>query len=561
VIQADLIDGRIRLTGYSRRDRDAMRQVPGYSHKNGVTTCPVTWVALTILSAEFGDRIELSDSLREWAWNEWETRVGPASESNDWASDPYNDDEGNESLYPYQRTGVSFLLDAQNAGNFDSMGTGKTAQAIEFLEQLQAYPALIVVPKSAKSGWRREFARCAPEVDLCNVVGNITQRRKLLSEDHDVFLITWESHSRIKGYGQIRLTPNEKTTKELNRPWGAVIADEAHHALNPKAKMTRALWAIGDTAQHRIPLTGTPSANDTSDFWAILHFIDPDEWPSKVLFRERYCLSAWNAWGGLDITGLNPEHKDEFYSLVKPRFIRRPKDIVLPWLPPKTYETWDVEMTKDQAKIYRALEERTIAEVEGGFVKGFNPLIAATRLTQAACATLTMEGDKVRLSAPSSKVNALREVVEELGDKSLIVFAASRQLIELAATQMEKDKRTFSKIVGGQSEMVRYNEEQAFQDGTNQLILLTMSAGSEALTLTAADTMCFLQRSWSLKENLQAEDRFHRPGQTSDNVLIIDLVAPDTIEIGQWVAITEKNYMLEEIVQDHETMLRVMRGC
>ena len=81
----------IEITDIAYRDRDAMQELPGYSYKNRVTRCPVSWTALKILIDLFADRLEIGEQLQAWAWQEHETRVGPATEAHDWAMDPANE--------------------------------------------------------------------------------------------------------------------------------------------------------------------------------------------------------------------------------------------------------------------------------------------------------------------------------------------------------------------------------------------------------------------------------------------------------------------------------------
>lgn len=564
---AELVDRWIEITDIGYRDRDAVHELPGYSYKNGRTRCVCTWPALKILRDLFpGDRLNIGSKLTDWANDEYKFRVQPASESHDWAMNPKNDAEGNETLYPYQRTGSLFLLDAETGAVLtDEMGTGKTAQTIELLERDDLYPALIVVTKSAKSSWVREFKKWASHRDVVQVNGSAQQRRKIIDEKHDVFLITWQSlhtHSKLAPYGSVRLSQEERKPKELNKHWAAVVADEAHRAIDPKAKQTRALWAVGADADYRLALTGTPIANSPADFWSILRFVAPHEWPSRTKYIDRYCLTMFNAWGGLDITGLQHNHAEEFHDLIKSRHLRRPKELVLPWLPKKVYETWDVEMSPSQKKAYKALQKDLIADVEGGMVMALDPLSLLTRLSQAACATLSINEDgKIVLSNPSSKIDALVELLGDMGnDEPLVVFAESRQLIELAVQRMEKEKITYSKIVGGQSDLVRESEQNRFHDGESRVILATLGAGSESITLVEAGTLCFMQRSWSMVQNKQAEDRVHRPGQTHDKVMIIDMVAPDTVEENRLNVVGGKSGMLEEITKDREALLQLIRG-
>ena len=582
MLRADLVGKRIVIDGVQYRDREPLKTLPGHSYRDQVHSIPLSWPSLRVLLATF-DEVEVGDELSTWAWVEHDTRIGPASEAHDLAMDPENDAPGPSSLYPYQRTGVDFLVTAESAALTDDMGVGKTIESIMTLELRNAYPALVVCPKTAKGGWLREFnnPRWGLKRDVVIVGGSITQRRKQLAEQHDVYLMTWESlryHSRLKwwpgsprlkacsacggGDPKIKEATCERHAKELNGvEWKAIIADEAHRAIDPKAKQTAALWAVAhQQACVRIPLTGTPIANDTADFWSLLHFVAPDDWPSRTEYVDRYCQTILGTWGGVEVIGLNPLHADEFHALVKPRHLRRPKKLVLPWLPPKVYEPREVDMSPAQARTYHEIEEECISSVEGGTVVAIDPLTTATRLTQAASATLVVDEEgRVRLAAPSTKVDALVELLEDMGPtEPLVVFAESSQLIELAAERLEKEGITFSKIIGGQSDLKRYGEEMEFMEGRARVILLTLGAGSESLTLTRASVTCFMQRSWSMIKNKQAEDRTDRPGQEAEKIVIVDLVAPNTIEEDQQEAIRAKSDQLEEIVQDRQALLNAV---
>jgi SNF2 family DNA or RNA helicase len=562
VIRADLDGDRVVLEGVGYRDRDAIREVPGVKYRDDAWSCPVSWSAVRVLREIFSDRLDVGTELAGWCWREHAGRVHPAAESREMAMDPSITITGNEDLYPFKRTGVRFLRVADGAALLDEMGAGKTVQAIRTLEELDAYPTLVVAPKSAKAGWLREFTRWAPHRDVVVVGGSATKRRQTLAESHEVYVLNWEAlrlHSRLAPYGSIRLSDEERTPKELNREWGAVVADEAHRAVSPKAKQTRALWAVGATAGLRLPMTGTPIHDSTDDFWSLLHFVAPKEWPSRTKFIDRYCATTWNAFGGIDVVGLRPDRVHEFRDLTEPRFLRRPKALVLPWLPEKVYERRDVEMPPKQARAYRQLKDECVADLDGGTALATDPLTILTRLTQLAssCCEITEDGS-VRLCPPSSKVDALVELLEDMGDEPLVVFAQSRQLIELAFTKLASGGVTCAKIVGGLTEPVRARAEKDFADGHVRVLLLTMGAGSEALTLTTASTTCFMQRSWSLIENRQAEDRTHRPGQEAEKVTIVDLVAPGTVEEDQHAALADKGARLEEIVRDRAAVRRLL---
>lgn len=563
--RAELVNGRIALeTEY--RDRDLVRAVPGAKFDAAARSwsAPLSWGTCKALRGIFGERLELGSELEKWAWNELETRVGPALAAREAALSPENDTDGDPRLYPYQRTGVAFLAVAGSAILADEMGTGKTAQTIATLERLGAYPALIVAPNSVKRSWLREFDKWAPHRDVRVVSGSAAKRRKALEPGADVYVIHWDvlrHHSRLAPYGNIRLTDEEKTPKELNRAWRAVVADEAHRGKDPKSKQTRALWAASADADHRFALTGTPIANHPGDFWSLLRFVAPDEWPSKSRFIDRYCLTTWNPHGGIDIVGIRPELRDEFYSVVDPRFLRRPKDLVLSWLPPKVRITRTVEMVPKQRKAYHEMRKGMLAEVDSGVVMGLDPLTKLARLQQFANAYAEVDEDgKVTLSEPSGKLDSFMEFLADVGtDEPVVAYAASKQLINLAAARLEKAGIAYGRVTGDESEDVRDFHVRNFQAGQTRVLLCTLAAASEGITLTRARYLCFLQRSWSLVENRQAEDRIHRPGaEQHERVFIIDFITEETVEENLLGALEAKDGRLEEIARDKETIERML---
>lgn len=567
---AERAGDRIVLTT-EYRDRDLIRAVPGARYDKDARTWSValSWANCLCLRGVFGERLTIGDELRAWAAAEREGRVDPAMAARERALDPSNDahaespPSGWRELYPYQRTGVQFLSAAGSAILADEMGAGKSAQTIVALEAQDAYPALIICPNSVKGSWAVEFARWAPHRSVQIVGGGAAKRRKQLAEEADVYIINWEAlriHSRLAPYGSVRLSDAEKTPGELNRPWGAVVADEAHRAKEPKAKQTRALWAIGRSAEHRYALTGTPIANSPADLWAILNFVSPDEWPARTKYIDRFCLTSWNAFGGVDVVGIRPELRDEFFAVVDPRFLRRSKDIVLPWLPPKVHLTRRIELPAKQAKAYKELRDGMVAGLDSGTLLALDPLTLLGRLSQLASSYADVQPDgTVQLSEPSGKLDELDAILDELGDEPVVVFAASRQLIDLAAARLEKRGVTFGKITGTVSTDERELAKEAFMAGRLQVLLLTLGAGSEGLTLTRARHLVFLQRSWSLVENRQAEDRIHRPGaEQHESVFIHDIVAAGTVEDDLLSALDAKGGMLEQIVRDKELLRKVL---
>ena len=576
-------------------ERELIKQIPGSSWDNDAKlwTVPLTWPACLQLRGIFGSNLTLGQELVNWAQAERDSRV-------DWALKLRNlvaPDPGtsyllhDDRLRDFQRAGVDFMWAAESCILGDDMGSGKTVQALDLLKGLEqtadlSLPALVICPNSMKFTWALEAANWFPSAKPYVVNGGLVTRKKIMIEAQAdpsaLIIINYEglrSHSRLASFGSERLrrcadcgggvaggmkpTQCEVHPKELNRlPFVTVILDEAHKIKDPHAKQTRAAWAVGhqSSVRRRYALTGTVIANDPSDAWSIFHFIDPLEHPTKTKYVDRYCLQSWNAYGGLDVKGIHPATRDEFYQVIDPRFRRMPKSLVLSQLPPKIHSVRHVELTPKQRKAYNDIESDLVTRLPDGTVMvASNDLVAQTRLLQFASATMEGTLDGFRMCDPSSKIDALIDILEERDGKPTLVSAMHRQLIELAAARLTKLKIPFGLITGAQQVFERNVAMQDFQAGKLPVLMFTLSAGGTGLTLTVADTQVRLQRSWSLVDNLQGADRNHRIGsEIHEAIHYIDVVAHGTVEDDQVERLWEKSERLEEINRDR-AQLQLLR--
>lgn len=581
---AEAVDDRI-IVDTAYHEKELIKSIPGSRWESELERWTVrrTWAAALQLQGVFNNDLQLGPKLTDWLWSVRENFVVPAMQWREQLDAP-----GDPALYPFQRAGSTFLQLTENAILADEMGTGKTIQIIDTLKGLQdPFPALIIAPNGVKQKWKREIEKWWPGLEVVVIRGGAVARRKILSTPAHVYIINWEAvrlHSRLAPYGSHKLRKCRACGGDENVQEGScevhprelnmmglhtVVADEAHRLFDPGSKWTRATWAVGHgpTVRFRYAVTGTALANDPSDTWGLLHFIDPDEFPSKSKHVDRYCLKSWNAWGGLQVIGVRPDTREEFFQIFDPRFRRMPKELVLPFLPAKVRDVRYAEMSAAQANAYRDMDSQLITRLDDGtVVYSTNQLTAATRLMQFASSYATVnEENKVRLAEPSSKLDNLDELLQELGwqwatktnpareGEPVVVFAESRQLIMLAAARMEKHGVKHWVLAGGMTDDLRDSYVVDFASGPPGIMLVVIKAGGEGIDLVRAHYAVFLQRSWSMLANKQAEDRVHRIGsEIHDSVEIIDIVAPDTIEIEQVDRIHEKFRRLEEINRDKQ---------
>lgn len=569
-VLVDIKDNRIYINSESY-DKDRCRSIPGARWNKDARQwhTPLSWAACKQLRQVFGTRLEIGQELFNWAKEEVESRIKPslelrsAMEIKDTGGFPHG-------LYPFQFAGALFLLTAQNALLGDSVGAGKTIQVLAAAQARNLIPMLVICPNSMKRTWARETQKWWPNVPVHVVEGSAKKRQQILDnagDDQGVTIINWESirlHSRLAPYGSLSLTDKEKEVKELNQiPFKLVVADEAHKMRDPRSKQTRSAWAIahGPTVNYRWALSGTPMTSAPDTLYPVLHFLDPKEWPSKTAFIDRYCNHQWNVWGGLDVFGIRPEMQDEFFSILDPRFRRMPKEIILPQLPPIVYETRHVEMTPKQAKAYEAMATTLCTELDGGsMLIATNPIAQLTRLTQYASAYIEDTPDGPKLTNPSCKLDQLMEDLEDFSEP-MVVFAQSRQLINMASQRLEQAKIKHMIIQGGQTVDQRQNSIDSFQNGEVDIILVVTQAGGVGITLNRSRIAIFLSLPWSMVDYSQAVGRVHRIGsEIHESVVIVTYICQGTVEEGQIAVLNGKAKSLEEIVRDKEALRRFLHG-
>lgn len=593
--------------------KDLVRQVPGarWDATDKRWTVPLTWASLVTLRGVFGEQFTADQPLSEWSWNEYRQRVLPSLELRD-ALAPVDDGspeyrlveswigrDGNPGLYEFQSAGVQFMLRAESGLLGDEMGAGKTPQTASVIRAHQTLdgtglPALVICPNSVKHHWAGDVATWLPEATPYVVEGSAARRRKVLKEaladPNALVIINIESvrlFTRLAPYGSVKLTrcrecdPRhgdeeirasrcEVHRKELNEfDFQTVVLDEAHRVKDPKAKQTRAIWQVmhAPSVRWRWALTGTPIANHPGDLWAIMHAVVREEYPVRSTFADRFCLMSWNAFGGMDVVGVRPDTRDELFKVLDPRFRRMLKAIVLPQLPPKVREVRYADMSSAQARAYRELGSQLRTRLpDGQLLVAANRLVARTRLMQFAAASVSVDKTdpddpsswRVTLREPSPKLDVLDEVLDELGVAALdytgapvLVAAEHLDMIELVCARLERKGVRHARITGEVAPIDRQRALEALNSGAIRALVFTGKAGGVGLNMSAADTLINVQRSWSLVDERQKEDRNHRVGsERHDSVRIVDIVTRDTVEEDQVTRLHEKLLRLDEITRD-----------
>jgi SNF2 family DNA or RNA helicase len=437
-------------------------------------------------------------------------------------------------------------LDPRNVPNrliANEMGTGKTfeAGAIDLLirEHFDDGNTLVVAPTTVLPAWEAFFDDWT-DLEAVKIDSKNRQAswKEYVTGNAHIFLVHWEA---------LRLMPE---LQEME--WLHVIVDECHRMKNRKAQQTVALKDIKNV-RFKSALSGTPVVNAPHEYWSVLNWLYPKMFPSYWKFYQRYTeFEIKYPQGYHQVKG--PKNTAELNELIAPFYVRRLKKDVLKDLPDKYYTSIWVDLLPQQAKAYKMMKKDMIAWIgqneEAALVA---PVVIAqlTRLQQfaVAYAHFDEETGKLVLAEPSSKLDALMQILDDNPDEQVVVFSRFKSFVHLAMKRMEKHGISYVELTGDIPQADRGEVVDRFQSGKARVFIGTISAGGVGITLTAASTVVFVDRDWSPALNSQAEDRLHRIGQ-KNAVQVIDIMAKGTVDLGRQQRLELKWSWIRELLGD-----------
>lgn len=417
-------------------------------------------------------------------------------------------------LYPYQKIGVEFLKHHKFALLADDCGLGKSAQAIELINQVpEIQSVLIICPAFLKLNWKNELTKWLKR-DM-NV--QIINAKNEIEFETDIIVINYNILERFKLLYYKR--------------FDLLVCDEAHYLGGRKSKRTTNVKLISRRAKRRLLMTGTPIQNKTISLYPLLNILDPKTWSSYYDFAFRYCGAFKSRWG-LDVSGTS--NSKELNKRMQKFMIRRMKKEVLPDLPSKTRQIIEIDINHKENKAVKEL--KYLMDISDSNEQILFEEIALIRHETA------------KLKIPIT-IKHLKNI-----DKKCLVFGYHKDVLE----ELHSNFPNSALITGDTNMKKRQKHVEAFQsDPAIQFLFGNMNACGVGLNLTAAELVVFVELSWSPQDITQAEDRAVRIGQ-KNNVLIQHIVAKDSIEARLAKAIVKKQHNNFNIL-DKKEIMRVIR--
>lgn len=420
--------------------------------------------------------------------------------------------EAKHKAFDYQVEALEFLQNKNYAAVFHEQGLGKTKIAIDLgLYWLAADiidTVLIVTKKSLVFNWEREVS------EHTHIKARILGR----SSKSDFYV--------LNGPARIIVTHYEAIKKEQKRIFlflktrrVGIILDESHKIKNPNTDLTKVFFELSDLFKRRVIMTGTPIANRPYDIWSQIKFLDNGESLGNDFsgFKSEYDFGKKL----IDSEEAKMEFAESLSSLrdsISDFSIRETKDGSTLELPNKVFRTIITEWEPLQLDKYNSVRyELKLSIIKDGKVQidhSEDILKRLLRLVQIA-SNPSMLDDGYKLQP--GKFETLLDLLTDIkikGEKCIVWTSFTRNVTWLKNNLKEFKPAT---VTGKMSMEQRDHELQRFKNIENVKILIaTPGSAKEGLTLTQANHAIFYDRTFSLDDYLQAQDRIHRISQVRE---------------------------------------------
>ena len=491
----------------------------------------------------------------------------------------------------YQVVGVNWLSLLYKHGLScilaDDMGLGKTCQVIAFLAHLLEIgvkgPHLVVVPASTLENWLQEFHKFCPALVVEPLYGTEKERfeirDRIEAERENINVVITTQHTAKAKYDIDWLRHFEFT---------CAVYDEAHFLRTATSQVYEKLMRI--KCRFRLLLTGTPLQNNLHELMSLLGFIMPTVFKEKK--EQLTIIFNHKAKTGDDTHDalLSTQRINRARSMLTPFILRRKKYQVLKDIPNKISRVEHCEMSQGQIELYTFWQEKARrlmelrAEGNPATNESANVLM---KLRQAAIHELLfhkiydkpsllrkiakkclddplwaesnpdlifteineysdLEMHQLCVKSPAIKQFALQneewmdsgKVIKmidllsrfrEEGARTLI-FSQFTMVLDILELVMDSLSTTYLRLDGSTPVAARQDMIDAFnKDPEIQVFMLSTKAGGAGINLAAANKIIIFDSSFNPQDDIQAENRAHRIGQTKE-VEVVRLVTRGTIE-------------------------------
>lgn len=436
--------------------------------------------------------------------------------------------DAKRTAFPHQVDALEAIKQLPFAAVFHEQGLGKTKIGLDLVLFWLAHDivdsVLIVAKKGLVENWRAEVGSHS----------HLTPR--VLGQDRTANFYAFNSPARLYliHYEAVLSERKRLALFQRTRRVG-VLLDEAHKIKNPEAEVSRALHGLADGFVRRVIMTGTPVANRPYDLWSQVLFLDGGEALGNEFSGFRRNLDLTNELGrNKDRAAAFAQELEQLFGKIRHFSIRETKGTAGLNLPDKTVRNVQCTLEPRQAEIYERFRDELAAVVvrEGRAIldDAEGLLKRLLRLVQVA-SNPAMVDESYR--ADPGKLLPLEDLVHQAvdADEKVVVWTSFTDNADFLGIHLTLPGAAV--VHGGLSMSERHQALAKFKaDPECRVLVATPGAAKEGLTLTVANHAVFYDRSFSLDDYLQAQDRIHRISQDKP-CYVTNLIGAETVDV--WV--------------------------
>ena len=294
------------------------------------------------------------------------------------------------------------------------------------------------------------------------------------------------------------------------------------------------------------------SYNSAADeLYSIVEFVDNFRLAPYYLFKDKHIIT--------DETGkvLGYKNLNDIGKKLSDILIRRRKKDVKLQMPERSDKNLFIPMTNEQMEMHQEWQNQVRILVlkwrKMHFLsdKDRKRLLLFLSQMRMVCDSSYILDQKTRYDTKVEEcVNIISDIISEEGEK-VVVFSQWERRTRLIAKELEKKEIGFEYLHGGVPSEKRKNLVDNFMNEPSSRVFLSTDAGSTGLNLQSAATIINIDLPWNPAVLEQRIGRIYRLGQ-QNNIQVINLVTPDSIEEEMLGKLRFKTSMFEGVLDDGE---------
>lgn len=551
--------------------------------------------------------------------------------------DIYNTFEFKTAPYAHQAVAFDTFKDFPYFAQFAEMGTGKSKIAIDIgvykylIDDIDAI--LIIAPNNVHAQWLKEQFPEHCSIPYRSFLWQSSKRpTKHYQISLDQFIIPKFKElkvfsTNVEAFQSEGVIPSVAKYVKNNRCF--IIVDEATRIKTPTAKRSYTIHKLEKYGQRTI-LTGTPVTKSPFGLWSMFEYLKKNFFECNYyIFQARHgvMMSGVNQRSGKRYNTMIDEKtwaiaanqlknlKEQRGGILMPddwlivsqnnglseknvRFIEKQQDFVkfkrldeikekidpftfyatkkecLPDLPGKLWDTIEIDMPKEQRRIYNELKNKLLVEYANEELTVKNKIALTTRLSQIVGGffpfveeeEITRNGETIQvlkkkailIGKKNIKIERIKLELEEMSGFPIIIWARFIPELQMLYEELKKDYRACL-YYGGTKQRAKDKMIDEFKAGEYDIFIGNPAAAGYGLNLQLSNNAFFYSNSFDVEARLQAEDRINRIG-VRWTCLYKDFVFKNSIDQKMTKSILAgrnlndyfKSHSLREIFNDKE---------